>query len=169
MAVHHFHVLVDRAPTVTQRRSLAELPAPPRIEPDARRLAFDRTASALAEAVARAIHEVEATELHVVRVEDRDLLTLSEIGARIGRSREIVRLWSLGRQGPGGFPVPITQGRDTAYFSWAQVAPWLRDHLGYELPDDEPVVAATNLALQLRALSPRIRAMKIIRDLLTAA
>ena len=41
--------------------------------------------------------------------------------------------------------------------------------MGYDLPDDEPILVATNLALQLRALAPRIRHMQLIRDLLAAA
>ena len=54
---------------------------------------------------------------------------------------------------------------DTSYYSWAQVSPWLRERMGYDLPDDEPILAATNLALQLRALAPRIRHMQLIRAL----
>jgi len=173
MRVQHFLLVVDRAPGLTQRRGLATLPAPPRPqagEDGTHRLAFDRPAAALADAIATAIHQVETrTDLHVVRVADRDWLTLAEIGARIGRSREIVRLWALGRRGPGGFPAPLEPDRDTSYYSWAQVSPWLRERMGYDLPEDEPILAATNLALQLRALAPRIRHMQLIRDLLAAA
>ncbi|GIF72214.1 hypothetical protein [Asanoa siamensis] len=173
MRVHHFLLVVDRAPGLNHHRGLAVLPAPPRLETGAdgtHRLAFDRPAAALADAIAAAIQQVEnRTDLHVVRVADRDWLTLAEIAARIGRSREIVRLWAVGRRGPGGFPAPLEPDQDTSYYSWAQVSPWLRERMGYDLPDDEPILAATNLALQLRALVPRIRHMQLIRDLLAAA
>ncbi|MDG4827636.1 hypothetical protein O7635_37835 [Asanoa sp. WMMD1127] len=173
MRVQQFLLVVDRAPGLIERRRLATLPAPPRSQtgPDGtHRLAFDRPASVLADAVATAIQQVETrTDLHVVRVADRDWLTLAEIGARIGRSREIVRLWALGRRGPGGFPAPLEPDRETSYYSWAQVSPWLRERMGFDLPDDEPILAATNLALQLRALTPRIRHMQLIRHLLGAA
>ncbi|MEV4619758.1 hypothetical protein AB0J74_13750 [Asanoa sp. NPDC049573] len=172
MRVQHFLLVVDRPPSLTQQRLLAELPGPPRSETGAdgtHRLTFDRPAAALADAIAVAIHQVETTDLQVTRVADRDWLTLAEIGARIGRSREIVRLWALGKRGPGGFPAPLDPDRETSYYSWAQVSPWLRERLGYDLPDDEPILAATNLALQLRALAPRIRHMQLIRDLLAAA
>ena len=140
MRVQHFLLVVDRAPGLTQRRGLATLPAPPRPQAGddgTHRLAFDRPAAALADAIATAIHQVE-TDLHVVRVADRDWLTLAEIGARIGRSREIVRLWALGRRGPGGFPAPLEPDRDTSYYSWAQVSPWLRDRMGYDLRNEQP-------------------------------
>ncbi|GIF53159.1 hypothetical protein DFJ67_0219 [Asanoa ferruginea] len=172
MRVQHFLLVVERPPSLTQQRRLAALPTPPRSETGAdgtHRLTFDRPGSVLADAIAVAIHQVELTGLRVVRVADRDWLTLAEIGARIGRSRELVRLWALGKQGPGGFPAPLDPDRDTSFYSWAQVSPWLRERLGYDLPDDEPILAATNLALQLRALAPRIQHMQLIRDLLAAA
>ncbi|MEV0716994.1 hypothetical protein [Asanoa sp. NPDC050611] len=173
MRVQHFLLVVDRAPGLIERRRLGGLSAPPRLSTGidgTHRLAFDRPGSALADAIATAIDHVETrTELHVVRVADRDWLTLAEIAARIGRSREIVRLWAVGRRGPGGFPAPLEPDRDTSYYSWAQVSPWLRERMGYDLPDDEPILAATNLALQLRALVPRIQHIQLIRDLLAAA
>jgi len=172
MPVHHFHLVVDRPPSLNQQRALTDLPMPPRSATDtdgACVLAFDRPATTLADALATAIDQVERADLRVVRVAERDGLTLAEIGERIGRSREIVRLWALGKRGPGGFPAPLGVVRETSYYSWSEVLPWLRDRLGYDVPDDEPIIAAANLALQLRALAPRVRNLRLIRDLLAAA
>src|SRR3712207_8505223 len=40
----------------------------------------------------------------------------SSIAERIGRSREAVRLWSIGRTGPGGFPAPAQRYLGTTYY-----------------------------------------------------
>ena len=124
-----------------------------------------RHAPDLAEAVTAAVHDVESAGLRPVRVATGDWVTLADVAARIGRSREIVRLWSVGRQGPGAFPPPLNPGCDTSFYSWAEVVQWLRRRLGYELPDEEPVLVAMNLALQLRRLAPRIARMDAVREL----
>ena len=100
--------------------------------------------------------------------DDEDLVTLGEIADRVGRSREAVRLWSLGRTGPGGFPPPVDGGLSTAFYRWSQVAPWIRDRMGLAVTDPEPILAAVNLALQLRVLAPRVSRMDAVRALLAA-
>lgn len=145
MARQRFTLVVDRAPG---------------------RVTVDVEAPTLVDAVADAIAHLEFTGLTVLRADHRDWVTLADVAARVGRSRETVRRWTTGRLGPGGFPPPLNPGRDTAFYSWAEVAPWLRDRMGFDLPDDEPVLAATNLALQLRALAPRIRHAGLIRAIL---
>jgi hypothetical protein len=79
-----------------------------------------------------------------------------------------VRLWSIGRTGPGGFPPPVDGRLSTAFYRWSQVAPWVRDRMGLPVRDPEPVLAAINLALQLRAMAPRVSRMDAIRSLLSA-
>ncbi|MDQ7902919.1 hypothetical protein RB614_00090 [Phytohabitans sp. ZYX-F-186] len=125
-----------------------------------------RHAPDLAEAVTAAVRDAESAGLRPVRVATGDWVRLADVAARIGRSREIVRLWSVGRQGPGGFPPPLNPGCDTSFYSWAEIAQWLRRRLGYELPDEEPVLVAMNLALQLRRLAPRIARMDAVRELM---
>jgi hypothetical protein len=49
----------------------------------------------------------------------------------------------------------LNPGSETSFYSWAEVAPWLR-RAGYDVPSEEPVLAAMNLALQLRHLAPRL-------------
>jgi hypothetical protein len=131
-------------------------------------VAVHRSAPSLAEAIASAVRDVESVGLRPVRIDDDNSVTLGEIADRIGRSREAVRLWSTGQQGPGGFPPPTNPGRSTSFYSWAEVAPWLRERMGLDVPDVEPVLAAANLALQLRSLAPRIQQMDVIQKLVAA-
>jgi hypothetical protein len=112
------------------------------------------------------VRDLEAEGLRPARVDAGDWVTLADIGARVGRSRENVRLWAVGRYGPGGFPPPLNPGCDTTFYSWAEVSVWLRERMGFDLPDDEPVLTAMNLALQLRRLAPRVTRMDLVRSLL---
>ncbi len=59
---------------------------------------------------------------------DDDLVDLSEIACRIGRSRETVRLWSLGRRGSGHFPMPcgVLPG-SLKVWEWDAVNTWLTE------------------------------------------
>jgi hypothetical protein len=133
-------------------------------------LRFIRAAPSLVDAIVSAVRDLDAIGLAAARIDgDDDLVTLQAIAARIGRSREAVRLWSVGRTGPGGFPPPVDAGRrSVAYYRWSQVAPWLRERMGMVVPDPEPLLAAVNLALQLRAMAPRVSRMDAIRSLLAA-
>lgn len=71
---------------------------------------FTREAPTLAAAVRSAVSEVQSIDgLRVLRVEPDDLVTLSEIATRIGRTRESMRLIVAGERGSGDFPIPISQ------------------------------------------------------------
>jgi hypothetical protein len=132
-------------------------------------ITFDRAAPTLIDAILTAVRDLDAVGLFAARVrDDDDLVTLAVIAQRVGRSREAVRLWSIGRTGPGGFPAPIDIGASVAYYRWSQVAPWLRERMKMPVPDPEPVLAAVNLALQLRAMAPRVSRMDVVRALIAA-
>lgn len=73
---------------------------------------FDREAPTLADAIATAVIQIEQVGLAAVRVLDTDLVTLADIGTRIGQSRESVRRYATGERGPGGFPPPANPARD---------------------------------------------------------
>jgi hypothetical protein len=163
MPLQQFSLVTDREPAVPSGGGRWHRDAD-----GAPRLSVDRDAPTLLDAIADAIAETEFAGVTVVRVDGRDWVTLADVAGRIGRSREIVRLWAAGRRGPGGFPPPLNPGMETAYYSWAAVGPWLRQRLGYPLADEGPVFDAVNLALRLRALAPRIGHMHLIRALLRA-
>jgi hypothetical protein len=107
------------------------------------------------DAILDCIRRCEAAGLSPMRLCTGDWVTLQDVAARIGRSREAVRLWSIGRNGPGGFPPPLNPGSKTEFYSWAEVSPWLR-HKGLDVPHVEPMLTAMNLALQLRHLIPQL-------------
>ena len=57
---------------------------------------------------------------------DQDLVAATDIANRIERSREVVRLWSMGERGPGGFPTPLgTVNGGRRVWDWASVNEWL--------------------------------------------
>lgn len=165
MALQEFVLVVAGAPSAAVLRSFQGLAPAPGPRDGIGAVAVCRDAPDLAEAVAAAVHDVESAGLRPVRVAAGDWVTLADVAARIGRSREIVRLWSVGRQGPGAFPPPLNPGCDTSFYSWAEVVRWLRQRMGYDLPAPEPVLVAMNLALQLRRLAPRIARMDAVREL----
>jgi predicted DNA-binding transcriptional regulator AlpA len=119
---------------------------------------FTRSAPSLIDAIVSAIRDVESVRpLRVVRVENEDLLTMSEIARRLGRTRESVRLLVEGRRGKGGFPAPVSGTGRWRYWRWSDVLAWLDDVPEAEL-ERARVVDAVNAALELRrrkALLPR--------------
>jgi hypothetical protein len=171
MTPYQFTVIVASVPTAAQVRVLLALGDGTRIVRDARegivRVRFRRHRPDLADAVVSAVRDVEAAGLRAVRLLEHDWVTLADVADRIGRSREAVRLWSIGRVGPGGFPPPLNPGRETLFYSWSEVAPWLGERMGLDVPEPGLVLAAANLTLQLRALAPRVPRMDLIRSLLT--
>lgn len=132
-------------------------------------VSFDRDAPSLIDAILSAVRDLDAVGIAAIGVlDDGDLVTLAVIAERVGRTREAVRLWTLGRTGPGGFPAPVDHRLKVTLYRWSQVAPWLRDRMGMPVPEPEPVLTAVNLALQLRAMAPRVARMDAIRALISA-
>lgn len=72
------------------------------------------------------IHRVETT-LDVAVVElDLDLVSVSDIAERTGRSRQSIRLLADGSRGPGGFPVPLGTPGGSKVWDWDSVNSWLK-------------------------------------------
>jgi hypothetical protein len=117
--------LFDRAEDVTPEREQART-----------LLGFDREAPSLVHALVSALRDVEAAGLSVGSVCSEDLVTLTEIAARTGRTYESVRLLAAGKRGPGGFPGPMSAAGWTLY-SWAQVRPWFAHHFPSSVADQE--------------------------------
>jgi hypothetical protein len=173
MTLQQFGLVVDRSVDRAAQEALAERCGDVTIERVRDRpgilISFDRDAPTMIDAIVSAVRDLDAVGLPAARVrDDDDLVTLAVIAERVGRSREAVRLWSVGRTGPGGFPSPVDSGLSVAYYRWSQVAPWLRDRMGMPVPDPEPILAAVNLALQLRAMAPRVSRMDAVRALIAA-
>jgi hypothetical protein len=120
-------------------------------------LDFEREAAGLEDAVVSAIHNVEGVGRRVLRVEPDELVTASEIGERVGRSRQNIAQLVAGQRGPGGFPAPVSgSDRRTRLWRWTDVSGWLVLHelLGAEAHSAANVIAAVNGALQLRRYAP---------------
>ena len=116
---------------------------------------FTRLGPTFTDAIASAIRDVESVEgLRVVRIEPDDLLTMSEIAGRLGRSRESVRLLISGRRGPGAFPAPVSHlPSRSRLWRWSDVAAWMGTLPSKEL-ERSRVIAAVNAALELRRQQP---------------
>ena len=144
-------------------------------------LDVDREAESLAAAISSAIRDVESAGVHVVRIEPTDLVTLSEIARRTGRSVESIRLLAEGKRGAGTFPRPARGTREPPrLWAWVEVAAWFTEHLAESIAaqrrrpgtdarlealrqelervrrevENARVIAAFNGALALRANSP---------------
>jgi hypothetical protein len=130
---------------------------------------FDREAPSLAEAIVSAVRGIESVGLTALRVLDEDLVTLADIGGRIGQSRESVRRYVSGERGPGGFPPPANPAREgTVFYRWSEVAPWVRQHLGLDVPNTDPALVVANLVLQARQHRGKVPNMSALSGLLAA-
>jgi hypothetical protein len=120
-------------------------------------LDFDREAESLAQAVLGATKMIEEAGIgaRVVHLEPDDLVTLTEIAERTGRTRESVRLLASGQRGPGGFPAPATHFRSRQrMWYWQEVASWFSRSLGEPVEGADPrkasFISAFNAGLRLR-------------------
>lgn len=116
---------------------------------------FDREAGTLDGAILSAVDDLERLDgVEVVRIADAGLASLADIAARLGRTRESVRLLVKGARGPGGFPKPVTDPRSRyRLWRWSDVERWFTERLGEVLPlSQDEVVATFSVALELRRL-----------------
>lgn len=77
-----------------------------------------------------------------------ELVSITDIAARVDMSRETVRLWVHGKRGPGGFPPPeATIGGDARggikVWDWPRVNTWLQ---GLGLDDGHDVLTLAQVA-----------------------
>jgi hypothetical protein len=87
----------------------------------------------------------------VVRVDECDLVTPSEIARRISRSRQMVHQYINGVRGPGNFPPPICHLIEGApLWAWCTVSYWLAQNniIRPEAEWNAAVVAAINNSLE---------------------
>ena len=89
---------------------------------------FSRASTSLEEAIISAIDHVRNAGIgaEVLRVDECNLVTMAEIARRIGRSRQLVHQYMIGKRGPGGFPPPECHLTDHApLWAWCAVSLWL--------------------------------------------
>lgn len=114
---------------------------------------FDREAGALDDAILSAVDDLETLEgVEVVRIADAGLMSLADVAARVGRTRESVRLLVSGDRGPGGFPKPVTDPRSRyRLWRWSEVAHWFDARCAGTVPvADHECTAMYNAALEIR-------------------
>lgn len=114
---------------------------------------FDREAEALDDAILSAVDDLETLEgVEVIRIADAGLASLADIAARIGRTRESVRLLVSGTRGPGNFPKPVTDPRSRyRLWRWHEVAKWFKEQRGEALTvADDELAAMCNAAMEIR-------------------
>lgn len=165
MAIHHFTFIVD-GPDVQDDALIEALfeagcdDALVGRSEGIQYIEFDREAPDLDVALLSAVADVEKVPgVKVARVADAGLITMAEIAARVGRTREGVRLLVNGSRGPGGFPPPVTDPRSRyRLWRWSEVEPWITTYLGKE-PESrgDDVLTAVNAGLELRRLGNRLR------------
>lgn len=101
-------------------------------------LDFNRTAPSLGEAILSAIQTVHDANVgaKIERVDMCDLVTISEIARRVGRSKQRVHQYIHGKGGPGNFPAPIcTVSEKAPLWYWCEVAYWL--HANNMISEDD--------------------------------
>ncbi|MDE0804532.1 MAG: hypothetical protein OSA99_14565 [Acidimicrobiales bacterium] len=99
----------------------------------------ESAAFALVETIADLFPEARPCRL------DQDLVSITDIAGRTGRTRESVRLLVDGKRGPGSFPTPVgTVGDGIRIWPWAVVVQWFAEFLVEEIDDPgvPPDVAA---------------------------
>lgn len=152
-----FTVVVDGCPNQAEVEAMMRLADRPSIERNKRlgtgRVVFRRNGVDLLATVLDGVRDIEAVGLRPVRVIHQDCVTVLEIADRSRRSRETVRLWTLGRLGPGGFPIPLNIGGRSALYSWAEVSRWLRERVKIEVDDTDTGLMLADLIVRMKALS----------------
>lgn len=114
---------------------------------------FSRSAKSLEAAIISAISDVCSAGIgaQVLRVDKCNLVTMSEIARRIGRSRQLVHQYMIGKRGPGAFPPPECHLTDNApLWAWYAVSHWLvqNNFVRPEVGWNSEVVAAVNNYLE---------------------
>ena len=114
---------------------------------------FSRRAASLKDAILSAIRNVRQAHIGaaVLRVDECDLVTPSEIARRIGRSRQLVFQYINGQRGPGGFPPPECHLSEGApLWAWCAVSQWLAQDniIRPEEGWNAEVIAAINNSLE---------------------
>jgi hypothetical protein len=117
-------------------------------------ITIEQEAESLAAAITSAVTDVETVPgITVVGIAQEDGVTLADVARRVGRTRESVRLYTIGARGPGGFPSPDwTSSSGERFWSWTEVAAWFRDVLNKDIAVPPHELATADRLLAARAL-----------------
>jgi len=94
-------------------------------------LTFSRQAPSVKDAIFGAIRDVKKANigLEVLRIDECDLVTQSDIARRIHRSRQLVNQYISGERGPGDFPAPACElHAKHPLWMWCEVTNWLYEN-----------------------------------------
>lgn len=116
---------------------------------------FSRSAPSMKDAILEAISDFTSSNVSgsILRVDECNLVTQSEIARRIDRSRQLIHQYIRGERGPGGFPPPVCDIVDgTPLYYWCEVAYWLweNDMITESVLRDAQEVAVINSVLELQ-------------------
>jgi len=91
---------------------------------------FARKADSIKDAILSAVQDVRSANIgaEVLRIDECNLVTQSEIARRTGRSRQQIHQFILGTRGPGGFPGPACHICDSPLWYWCEVSYWLGEN-----------------------------------------
>jgi hypothetical protein len=90
---------------------------------------FDRESESFEDAVLSAIADIRKANVGATgfRLSSRDLVTLSDVARRIGKTKQAISNYAKGIRGPGGFPHAAVEAKDPLY-EWSDVAAWLETY-----------------------------------------
>ncbi|MBS0266863.1 MAG: hypothetical protein JSS02_33360 [Planctomycetes bacterium] len=128
-------------------------------------ITFCRAAESAKKALISAIIDVRKAGLDVVRVDDCQLVSQSDIAHRAGLSRQLVHMYISGVRGPGRFPAPIGHLAEGApLWMWCEVAHWLRTNnmVQDSLLEESETIAAINTVLDVEWM--RKQQPKLMKD-----
>lgn len=89
---------------------------------------FSRLAPSFEDAVLGAIRDLRKADIGatIIRVNECDLVSASDIARRINRSRQLISQYIQGERGPGDFPPPdCFLADDKPLWAWCAVTHWL--------------------------------------------
>jgi hypothetical protein len=95
-------------------------------------LAYTESRDGALETAQHVVMVLEAIGFKVTGV-DRELVNISDIADRVGRSRQSVRQLVTGQRGQGHFPLPVGSPGGVRVWTWSEVASWFRaNEQGFE-------------------------------------
>ncbi len=118
-------------------------------------LTFSRVAPTIKDAILSAIQNVKAAKcgFEVLRVDNCNLVTQSDIARRADIPRQLVHQYIKGERGPGNFPSPACDiCEESPLWYWCEVAHWMweNNYIKENVVRDAEYLQVINNVLELR-------------------